>query len=96
MDYLVEKKEQVEQAITALEEVLDYKSLDDWSTRFQDLGLEWSRTRGKQSGGNPKKESASRPFFEFKVMGYDVWIGKHARSNDEMLSMANKDDIWFE
>jgi len=92
---LVQKKEQVEQAISALEEVLDHKSLDDWATRFQDLGLEWNRPRGKQGGGSPKKERVSRPFFEFKVMGYDVWIGKHARSNDELLSMANKDDIWL-
>jgi predicted ribosome quality control (RQC) complex YloA/Tae2 family protein len=29
------------------------------------------------------------------VSGFSIWIGKNARSNDKMLSLAHKDDIWL-
>jgi predicted ribosome quality control (RQC) complex YloA/Tae2 family protein len=28
-------------------------------------------------------------------MNFDIWIGKNARANDEMLRLAHKDDYWL-
>ena len=40
-------------------------------------------------------QSISKPYHECTVSGFSIWIGKNARSNDKMLSLAHKDDIWL-
>jgi len=40
-------------------------------------------------------QSFSKPYHECTVSGFSIWIGKNARSNDKMLSLAHKDDIWL-
>ena len=37
----------------------------------------------------------SKPYHECTVSGFSIWIGKNARSNDKMLILAHKDDIWL-
>ena len=37
----------------------------------------------------------SKPYHECSVSGFSVWIGKNARFNDKLLSLAHKDDIWL-
>ncbi len=38
---------------------------------------------------------AVSPFRKFNVGKYEVWVGKNARSNDELTSRAHKEDIWL-
>lgn len=36
------------------------------------------------------------PFRRFQIEGYEVWVGKNARNNDELISgFAKKDDMWL-
>ncbi len=35
------------------------------------------------------------PFRRTVIDGYEVWVGKNARSNDKLTSMAHKEDIWL-
>jgi predicted ribosome quality control (RQC) complex YloA/Tae2 family protein len=39
--------------------------------------------------------ATSKPYHECSVSGFFVWIGKNARSNDKLLSLAHKEDIWL-
>lgn len=66
--------------------------------------LEASQLSPDQSGQLKKlvdkKESGSKthdtkPYREFNLTGYQVWLGKSAAGNDEMLRMAGKNDLWL-
>jgi predicted ribosome quality control (RQC) complex YloA/Tae2 family protein len=35
------------------------------------------------------------PFRKTEIDGYEVWIGKNARSNDEVTTRAHKEDVWL-
>ena len=58
-------------------------------------------TKGRvaRSNAHQKKQNStqaiSKPYHECRVSGFSIWIGKNARSNDKMLSLAHKDDIWL-
>ncbi|MDG5766544.1 NFACT RNA binding domain-containing protein [Balneolales bacterium ANBcel1] len=59
----------------------------------------WVKRRGEQlqkfglASSGEKQEA--RPFREMTIQGYEVWIGKSAKSNDELLKRAHKEDIWM-
>ncbi len=38
---------------------------------------------------------ASSPYRKFKAGKYEIWIGKNAKSNDELTSLAHKEDVWL-
>lgn len=42
-----------------------------------------------------KEEQSQLPFRQMDILGYDVFIGKNAKSNDEMLRYAHKEDMWL-
>ena len=48
---------------------------------------------------NKKKQNSnyfiSKPYHEYLVSGFPVWIGKNARSNDKLFNLAHKEDIWL-
>lgn len=51
-----------------------------------------------RSGNAEQRKSAgtdTRPYREFEVEGYTVWVGKNAKSNDQMLKLAGKSDLWL-
>ncbi len=37
----------------------------------------------------------ARPYRLVKIGKYDVWIGKNAQSNDQILALSHKEDIWM-
>src|SRR5690625_7102778 len=43
------------------------------------------------SGGS----QPSLPFRKIEVDSYEIWVGRNARSNDKLTSMAHKEDIWL-
>jgi len=92
---LKQKRERIQQAITELEGIEDGTKLDDWYVKFQVLGLVKSGIKNAKTGAGVKSSKPTKPYFAFEVFGYSIWIGKHARSNDEMLSLAHKEDIWL-
>ena len=48
---------------------------------------------------NKKKQNSNyfitKPYLEYLVSGFPVWIGKNARSNDKLLNLAHKEDLWL-
>ena len=53
----------------------------------------------KENKLNPSKGSQTEinlPYKEVTYRGFQIWIGKHAKANDELtLKYAHKDDIWL-
>ncbi len=54
----------------------------------------------KSSKQNPTKNNLrlqeSKPYKEFIIEGFKVWVGKNAKSNDELtLKHRYKEDLWF-
>ena len=45
--------------------------------------------------GQQVQASESLPYRSVEVDGYQVWIGKSARGNDELLKKCHKDDLWL-
>ena len=42
----------------------------------------------------PKKND-TLPYKEITINGFTVWIGKNAKSNDELLRLSSKNDLWL-
>lgn len=45
--------------------------------------------------GVEEDTQASSPYRKFKEGKYEIWIGKNAKSNDRLTSLAHKEDIWL-
>ncbi len=41
------------------------------------------------------KQSDNLPYKQHFFEGYEIWQGKSSKSNDEMLKLASKNDLWF-
>jgi len=85
----------VEQRLATLDELLSelqsighLPDLDKWQKSRKD-DLE------KFGWGGSADEQVESPFRKFKVGKYELWIGKNAKSNDELTSTAHKEDIWL-
>lgn len=72
----------------SLQNVDNLYDLEDWekehSGQLQKLNL-----------FSQKQEREQLPFRRTTIDNYEVWIGKNARSNDKLTSMAHKEDIWL-
>lgn len=78
---IIKMKEQVSK--------MDHPSdLDKWLKKNEDSLQRYGLTAAG-------KKSISRPYRLFQIGGYDVWIGKNARSNDQVLALSHKEDIWM-
>lgn len=45
----------------------------------------------------PKQElkSKSLPYRIYDFQGFEIWVGKNAKSNDELLRLSKKNDLWL-
>lgn len=69
--------------------------LKDWekASDFKDIkGLRSSKRKESQAGN---AEVQARPFKVQDWNGYQIWMGKSAKSNDELLRASSKNDLWF-
>ncbi|MEX2641661.1 MAG: NFACT RNA binding domain-containing protein [Balneolales bacterium] len=78
----------ISEMISELESVDSLKSLDAWIKARQKDILE-------AGAGQPEGEQARHPFRKITESGFDFWIGKNAKSNDELLRESHKEDIWL-
>lgn len=75
--------EKVNDQIHQLQSVTDLKTLRQLITSF-------GFTRPAQSA------ETNLPYHEFECMGFRIWVGKNAKSNDELtLKYAYKEDLWL-
>ena len=82
------QKKEISDRLAEVGELSHPAELERWlknhRERLQQIGLAASR-----------KKQETRPYREVSAGNYDVWIGKSAKSNDEMLKLAHKEDIWM-
>lgn len=64
------------------------RDLEDWKKKYkkeiEHLGI-----------GRSKKEETNLPFHSLEINGYQIWIGKNAKSNDKLVQFSHKEDIWM-
>ncbi|MFN5888928.1 MAG: NFACT RNA binding domain-containing protein [Bacteroidota bacterium] len=41
------------------------------------------------------KKTDTLPYKELTIQGYTLWVGKNAKSNDELLRLSSKNDLWL-
>lgn len=44
---------------------------------------------------NTKEKVVSVPYKTFEHSGFQIWVGKSAKANDELLKLAGKHDLWL-
>ena len=44
---------------------------------------------------NEKREKVSKPLYFVTADGFEIYVGKNNRQNDELLKFADRDDIWM-
>lgn len=49
----------------------------------------------KYGHSNYQGEQPSSPYRKYMAGKYEIWIGKSAKSNDELTNLAHKEDIWL-
>lgn len=64
------------------------RDLDIWKKKFEkeieNLGV-----------GKSEKEETNFPFHSLEINGFQIWIGKNAKSNDKLIQFSHKEDIWM-
>lgn len=80
-------------AITASQVQLTEERLAKLESVTDFAGLKAFRTGNGEKSKNAGTDT--RPYREIEVEGYTVWVGKNAKSNDQMLRLAGKSDLWL-
>ncbi len=75
---------EVEAAMQALDEVENFSDLKEWNQQHVQL-----------VDGGQAQQKESKAYFEASAGSYDIWIGKNARSNDKLLQLSHKEDLWL-
>ncbi len=76
------EQEMLQEKIAAIESASDLKTLRSITEGVQ-----------QKSAG---RASEALPFHEFEFMGYKIWVGRNAQSNDALtLKFSYKDDLWL-
>ncbi len=72
----------------SLNKIENLHALEDWEKEHTgDL---------HQIGYNNKDEQKkSLPYIQLQHKGYQIWVGKNAKSNDQLTTDAHKEDIWL-
>lgn len=84
-------KEDLQQVNKLLEEISDIEHLPDLNDWIKE-----NKNRLEEFGfGTGEEKQATSPFRKFKEGKFEIWIGKNAKSNDELLQTSHKEDIWL-
>jgi predicted ribosome quality control (RQC) complex YloA/Tae2 family protein len=80
------------------------QNLQSWQKTMEDrkamvLELEsarkWSELKSLQKPGAHPIQEEALPYHQHFFMDYEIWVGKSAKSNDEILRLAHKNDLWM-
>lgn len=81
----IQKVQDLKESFEKIERVYEF---DEWYSEYEDELKETgviSKTTGKEA----------LPFRRGEIEGYEIWIGKNAKSNDQLTSAAHKEDVWL-
>ncbi|MFZ6664910.1 NFACT RNA binding domain-containing protein [Peijinzhouia sedimentorum] len=99
-EYYYRKSKNRKIEIAKLEEniLLKQSQIEDWKKREEEIANA-EAMRGLKAFTKEKSAEAKieiKPYKEFEIDGYQVWVGKNSKSNDELTQKyAHKDDIWL-
>lgn len=79
---------QVDGFLDELREIDSLKDLEKWTKAHH-------RELQATGAGQKEGEQARHPYRKLEAAGYELWIGKSAKSNDELLRDSHKEDIWL-
>ena len=75
----------VQSSFHELEKIYEFDDwLDDHREQLNRLGVL-----------SQNQQTEKLPFRRAEIDGYEIWIGKNAKSNDKLTSSAHKEDIWL-
>lgn len=86
---LEEIKEKLESLQDELLEINRLHELRDWKKDRSGLLNELGIAEKQASDDN------NLPFHILEVENYSIWIGKNAKSNDKLVQLAHKEDVWL-
>jgi len=79
---------EMEQLLVAVAGMEHPAELEKWVKKHE--------SRLQQYGLTPSgAKQVARPYKTAKIGDYEIWIGKNAKSNDEILALSHKEDIWM-
>ncbi len=85
---LKKETKKLKSVIRTFNEIEKIYEFDDWYKENED--------ELKRLGVLSKaKQVTSLPYKRTVIDGYEVWIGKNAKSNDRLTSDAHKEDVWL-
>jgi predicted ribosome quality control (RQC) complex YloA/Tae2 family protein len=64
------------------------------ASQFKDI-KDISKKGGPVSMSSTKNTQSSLPYKLYDFEGYEIWVGKNARSNDELIRLSSKNDLWL-
>lgn len=84
-------KSNLRQKLQAIENLEEQKMVIE-----EEQSLKALRSLVKKDQNQASKKKEHLPFNAFTYDGFDIWVGKNARSNDRMLQQHSfKDDLWL-
>lgn len=57
--------------------------------------LREGQTKKENKAQDQKTQQSNLPYKEFEFEGLKIWVGKNAKSNDLLLKLAHRNDIWM-
>ncbi|MEX0684723.1 MAG: NFACT RNA binding domain-containing protein [Balneolales bacterium] len=70
-----------------LREIANLRELENW--------IKLNKNEELLTGGLKDIGQARHPYRKLNIENYDLWIGKNAKSNDDLLKESHKEDIWL-
>ncbi len=77
--------EKIYESFQNLEKIYEF---DDWMDEHRDQLNELGVLSQNQ-------QTEVLPFRKTEIDGYEIWIGKNAKSNDKLTTRAHKEDVWL-
>lgn len=82
------RRKRLETMRDQIDEIRHLRDIEEWKKKFKKeleaLGI------AKKSNNEP-----NLPFHKYEVNGYQIWIGKNAKSNDKLVQLSHKEDVWM-
>lgn len=83
-----QKLEELKKLETSLKEVDKLYEFRDWYKEHEEELFDAGVLKAEAS----KK---ARPYRVLEIDGYEVWVGRNAKSNDQLTTQAHKEDVWL-
>jgi predicted ribosome quality control (RQC) complex YloA/Tae2 family protein len=78
----------IKQLLSEIQEIEHLPDLDSWIKDHKKILQEFGF-------GSSDDKQATSPFRKFNEGKFEIWIGKSAKSNDQLMSRSHKEDIWM-